>query len=434
MPQLEIILTDNGQTAAQVADGATGTGRARAMAPSAPEGQSGGTGGRDRAERGGTGGYTSILSSLTSFARVLGYGGLVTTVTSVSRAMWNLWQAITSATAAENKRTGDRSADSSSSQGGGQRTGSQTNNTAGQQPTAPGKGTTGPTPGTPTGPKTTSGPAPTPWGTMPQLPSAGMGKMGAPSTLPTAATKPIPVAPAAPVGTAVAPAAEAAATTAAPAAASTAAASGGSAASAAGGASSMMAAAGPIAAVAAAAVVAAVAIKKFTDVAHGEAKRLEGMSPALAQASAMREIRETFADLRRANKVGPQLARFENDRSRMMEALSDVGTNVLKVMLDLYELVRPAVNDLIKGIGVANAQAEALYEEVTGFFEWVWGGEWEDNAKRSKEALQRIVKIMADQGENDGERDPFADMLFGGANRRARAAGRLPAGVANLGG
>lgn len=113
----------------------------------------------------------------------------------------------------------------------------------------------------------------------------------------------------------------------------------------------LAAAAGPaavaVATLTAAAVAGGVAIKKIAEGLDSEAHRLAKFSPQLAGATATNDIRLLFADLRRANQVGPQLARFENRFGRGQEALMDLQTQMLKVLLEIEEELAPLIEAAI---------------------------------------------------------------------------------------
>lgn len=110
---------------------------------------------------------------------------------------------------------------------------------------------------------------------------------------------------------------------------------------------SLAAAAGPLAiafaATTAAVIAGGVAFKKFFDFVESESDRLSNFSAPLAGATARSDIRAELADIRRANQIGPQLARFEDLRGRANEKMIDLQTALLKELLQLADLLAPAI-------------------------------------------------------------------------------------------
>lgn len=131
----------------------------------------------------------------------------------------------------------------------------------------------------------------------------------------------------------------------------------------AGGIEALAAAAGPaavaVATLTAAAVAGGAAMKRIAEGLDAEAHRLSKFSPALAGATATNDIRLLFADMRRANQIGPQLARFENRFGRGQEALMDLQTQMLKVLLEIEEELAPLIE-----AAIATAKTTADYVPV----------------------------------------------------------------------
>ncbi|MEX2176191.1 MAG: hypothetical protein WD872_17650 [Pirellulaceae bacterium] len=121
----------------------------------------------------------------------------------------------------------------------------------------------------------------------------------------------------------------------------------------------LSAAAGPAAIAIAATTIAVVgmgvAVKKLSDFLKGEADRLSAYSGPLSAATARSDIRSELSDIRRAERIGPQLARFENQRARGEEALHNVMTAVLVEVLKIADQAGPAIDAMI---AVANKAAE----------------------------------------------------------------------------
>lgn len=127
-----------------------------------------------------------------------------------------------------------------------------------------------------------------------------------------------------------------------------------------------------LATVTGAVVASGIAFKKLTDTLSAEVKKLENFSGPVAAAQARSEMRNDMAMIRRGEQIGPQLARFQNDMSRWNEAMADVWTRILKVLIDIYEGVRPVVQLLTgmlklveSGIEVTEASIEMVAAQFT---------------------------------------------------------------------
>ncbi|MCI0333546.1 MAG: hypothetical protein L0228_10025 [Planctomycetes bacterium] len=205
---------------------------------------------------------------------------------------------------------------------------------------------------------------------------------------------------------------------------------------AAGGVAALGAVAGP-AAIAVAALTAAVAagvvvIQKSWDVLAGEADRLSGLSGPLSAARAGSEVRSEMADLRRANELGPQLARFENTRGRLDEKLADIQTKILGVLLRWFEKAEPAIEAAIAAGDVVAASVPVIADTLEAQLAFMTGGvvgaalDAFANAKErlaNLQALQReLVRLTKDQ-QDDKElvNDPFMQAFLREFADEARA-------------
>ena len=115
--------------------------------------------------------------------------------------------------------------------------------------------------------------------------------------------------------------------------------------------------AGAVAAVAVTAVVevfkaASAAVKRFVSAIETQTAQLAGFSVVAATAQAQTQIRREAALIRRAERIGPQFARAEELRSRFEEATSALWTEILGLLLRLVEALEPAINVLIKAMGL----------------------------------------------------------------------------------
>lgn len=214
--------------------------------------------------------------------------------------------------------------------------------------------------------------------------------------------------------------------------AATAAATAGPAAGASAGMAALTAATGPLAvafATTTAAVIAGgVAVKKLADIMHSEARRLAEISGPLAHATAINEIRSEFADLRRAQRIGPDLARFEERLGRGGEAAAEFQTKVLSSLLKLEEKFGPLTEALIQSVNLANKHYPAIEDGVKQGFAASY-----PITKAIMDTVLAIAKLgRADVEEKEDFDDPFMAAFLGAALAKAAggaAPGRRPAAV-----
>lgn len=139
----------------------------------------------------------------------------------------------------------------------------------------------------------------------------------------------------------------------------------------AGGMARLAAAAGPaaiaIGAIAVGAGAAGFALKKMADTFEAEANRLSGLSGPLANATARSDIRRELADLRRARRIGPQLADFEDMRSRGETAVADIQTEIYSILLDIYKDNRGAFEAVVDLLG----QIAKLLDKASPVISWL---------------------------------------------------------------
>jgi hypothetical protein len=260
-----------------------------------------------------------------------------------------------------------------------------------------------------TAPATTpSGPAPMP-AAAPAAPAATSGGMG------TAAASAAPAAAASTTAALPAPATAATAggAGAAAAAAPAGAAAGGATAAAAG--ASLAAALGPVGIAAAAVTVAigaaVVAVKAFADVMHAEAEKIKDYSPEVSMASAVNELRQEMAMMRRAEQIGPDLARFENDRGRAQEAMAEIWTQILAILLKWYESNREKVELILDGLELGVEQLRVISEGVDvviAIQEAFVTGDWQkvsdeiaELAAAQKDASKAMNKFFENQEDDE---------------------------------
>lgn len=187
---------------------------------------------------------------------------------------------------------------------------------------------------------------------------------------------------------------------------------------AAGGVGALAAVAGPaaVAVVAATAAITglAVAVKKTISALTSEAERLQDYSGDVALSVARSEIRAEMADIRRAERIGPNLAKFENLRGRAEEKLADVMTEVYDLLTKLVEDFEPILNRGIMAAEYGAANAAVLSAAIATASDLAMGRA-DDLGKDAKalsdanirlgKALFKLLGFLEDE-EEDAE-DPI---------------------------
>ena len=97
---------------------------------------------------------------------------------------------------------------------------------------------------------------------------------------------------------------------------------------------------------------AAVAAKTWASTVEKQVSDLKGLSAVVSQAAAETDLRRFFSRFRRAQAIGPGLARAEDVRARFEEKLFDLNTRILAILLRVSEKLEPvveAVGDFLDG-------------------------------------------------------------------------------------
>lgn len=161
-------------------------------------------------------------------------------------------------------------------------------------------------------------------------------------------------------------------------------------------------------------------LKKFFNFVEHETDRLARYSGVLSQAQARTQLRREFADIRAAQRLGPELAKFENLRSELGTSMTNIGTEIklftLKFAEPILMLGKASVDLLGKMATKMHALAEsdaAWYAQlaVMGplFMGWL---EW-DKKRRMKEDAEKKGK------EADPLYDPYMLMFLSELNHFA---------------
>lgn len=153
-----------------------------------------------------------------------------------------------------------------------------------------------------------------------------------------------------------------------------------------------------IAALAAGVALAVEAFSKVTDELNQQVDQLEGYSAQLSQSSAIRDLRLEMANMRRADRVGPDLAVYEDLRGRVEQRLVDLGTEIYAAVAKMVTNLEPAItvglNSLdvvIAQIGVLLITAETAKDVFTGQI-----GDLVQDGKDLVTANKKLTKAMMD--------------------------------------
>lgn len=177
--------------------------------------------------------------------------------------------------------------------------------------------------------------------------------------------------------------------------------------------------AAPVVAVTAALAAGALTVKTFSDAVHKAASELEDLSPAIAIVRAQAQIRQEFARLDRAERIGAGAAQMEAARDRLQESMYAVQTSILEIMVKLgphIEQILDMLNVGVRGVDAVIAQLEGVIATVNN----IWG-DTSDDAAAGRRMAQTMVDLgLAIQEALDlnappiNQRDPFFDELLGG--------------------
>lgn len=117
------------------------------------------------------------------------------------------------------------------------------------------------------------------------------------------------------------------------------------------------------AAAAALGLVATVAVKANQSL-KGLAEQSAEYSPEVAEATARSEIREMMSEMKRAQRIGPELARFEDARSRFESAMESIGTRLIELGLLIVKPLEPILNALSTIIELMMALGQPIVESL----------------------------------------------------------------------
>jgi hypothetical protein len=108
------------------------------------------------------------------------------------------------------------------------------------------------------------------------------------------------------------------------------------------------------------------AIKGFADAASGMADRLAKYSPDIAAAKAQADMRGILRDMERAQKLGPELAKFVDMKARADQSWEDVKSAfMIKLMPTLIKIME-TLGAILEGLGALERAVEVANEETGG--------------------------------------------------------------------
>lgn len=155
---------------------------------------------------------------------------------------------------------------------------------------------------------------------------------------------------------------------------------------------------------------------------ESEARKLADKSPDLALATAQTDIRREMAEFRRAQQLGPSLARWERVRSKFETAAYDLWTEIKEILLKIANVLLPfllAATEVMKLITAAlddyDAFAAAVVKAV-GAWAAPFLGALKPTFGMLKAILDKLDEIArlldTDTSEVDDFTKAFLDMGF----------------------
>lgn len=165
-----------------------------------------------------------------------------------------------------------------------------------------------------------------------------------------------------------------------------------------------------VAAVAAGLGVAAIAARKFAQVVESQTSRLAGFSGPLAAAQAQTELRRELGLLRRAQRIGPELASAERLRSQFESTMTDLATEVLQILLGILEELRPVIEFVIDGMKAVTSFLEE-YGDTIGKAALLMLAKLDPLAAAAI-LIARLFQGEVDRREDEEIDDPFTQQFL----------------------
>jgi hypothetical protein len=158
-------------------------------------------------------------------------------------------------------------------------------------------------------------------------------------------------------------------------------------------------------------------------------------SEATAAATAESEIRRERAAMARAERIGPEMADFERTRGRFQERFANIGTEVLRILLQLWDIFEPFADKSISALEAGVALAAVLQKEgeVIADILRLDGAEAHKDAveagKLMEKALKELGEVFAGETEDPLENKFLEDLMGLGTEMALRGPGGLGGGA-----
>jgi hypothetical protein len=174
---------------------------------------------------------------------------------------------------------------------------------------------------------------------------------------------------------------------------------------------------GPIgiaaASVAAAFAVATAGVVAFSRVITKQVNDLGELSAVLSQAITERESSRELARLRRADRIGPDLARITRLRTRWEDAMFDIGTEVLDTLLQILKLFQPLLDWTVQVAEDFSAGLEGFRFKVAEDLEKLFRALGFDGfAGKMEEIKDGILESARERILGGEDTDPMLDSLI----------------------
>lgn len=190
-----------------------------------------------------------------------------------------------------------------------------------------------------------------------------------------------------------------------------------------------------IAALGVAALGAGLALKGFANIVRDQARSLEGYSAAISMAISETDIRRERAMFSRAERIGPDVAKWERLRGEAAERLAEIGTEILDLMFRVVEPLEPIAREILEasklippGIEIMAVNLETIKDVMTGH----WIEVFTEDIAAARAAQDKLLKAIKDYIDRKDADDPVVDPFLleffeiGAERRRADARGGAP--------
>lgn len=153
------------------------------------------------------------------------------------------------------------------------------------------------------------------------------------------------------------------------------------------------------------------AFKALNSLVKSQAEALAQYSPSVSIAGAIGEIREMQAEMRRADAIGPGLAKMYDGLSRIETVFYDMGTSVLKIVVKLYEAFEPFIEFATDVLGLIAASLDFIVDALKIIIDVATAnlGDLPGDLKAIDESFKKIGKAILAFIQNDNPIDDFTD-------------------------